>query len=217
MNRRAKKSASSAADVRMADARKQVQAQIDALANDILDLEDEVRMAEDPRADRFFEDASETYGRIGDVVGASATPGDLLEISNDLDGAIWQLDSAEAIIDGNPLPKRPTRRTLALEPTASIGPAQVPERPVPEYRRRPTRRSSYSAGTSADVLTMLGGAVLAGRSRSGGGVGGSATSRSRRRTAAERTAAKGQRWEASPWRSRSAWLRESERSNLPVF
>ena len=185
MNRRAKKSASSAADVRMAESRKQVQIQIDALANDILELEDEVRMADDSRADRFFEDASETYGRIGDLA-SSATPGDLLEISNDLDEAIWQLDSAEAIVDGNQLPKRPDRRTLTPEPTATMGPAPVPVRPVPEYRRRSTRRSSYSAGTSADVLTMLGGAVLAGRSRSGGGVGGSATSRSRRRTTAER-------------------------------
>jgi len=190
--RRAKARATGAADARLAQARSGIQQQIDAVANDILDLEDEVRMAGNPRADRFFEEASETYRGVGDEFAAATTPQQLLDIANDLDEAIWQLDSAEALLDGNPLPARPERRTLEPPPRTRSEAARRPVLPAPppQYRRRPTRRSSYSGAGMTDLIAVLGASMLSGRSRGGGLFGGgSAPGASSSRSAASRTPA----------------------------
>lgn len=172
LSRRSKQRTDTAEEARLAEARAGIQAQIDAVANDILELEDEVRLADDSRVDRFFEDASETYRRVTESFAEAESPAQLLEIANDLDEAIWQLDASEAILDGNPLPERPARRRLEPEPAEPVGaPGSRPAPRVPEYRRRPSRRSSYSGAGITDLLTVLAGTMLSSRGRTGRGGG----------------------------------------------
>ncbi len=92
--RRGKKQTVNEAAARMAEARGVVQKQVDAIANDILDMEDEVRVANNDEVDRFYNDASATYRTITERLQKADSPQELLEISNDLDVAVrgaWPL------------------------------------------------------------------------------------------------------------------------------
>ncbi len=178
---RSKKREVEAATSRIDAAKAEVQRRIDDVANDLLDMEDEVRVADNPRADRFYNEAADTYRAVSDAYQAATTPAELIDLSNRLDIAIWQLDTAEAILDGTELPERPEPRRLEPEqrPERSIDTSRLP---APSYARRATRRSSYGAGSSMmDTLLQLGMAYAAGRSsqrrssrssRGGGGLGG---------------------------------------------
>jgi hypothetical protein len=156
----------------MAKARMAVQKQVDAVANDILDMEDEVRVADNAEADRFYNEASATYRDVTERLLKAETPQHLLDISNDLDIAIWQLDSAEAILDGKPKPPRPEPKRLEPERRPTGGRVTVPS-PRPDYQRRPSRRSSYLGPGMLEMLIGVAGQVLAGGSRRprGGGLG----------------------------------------------
>lgn len=156
----------------MAKARAAVQKQVDAVANDILDMEDEVRVSRSAEVDRFYNEASETYRTITERMQKAETPQQLLEISNDLDVAIWQLDCAEAILDGKPKPPRPEPKRMEPERRPSGERVTVPS-PRPDYQRRPSRRSSYLGPGMLEMLIGVAGQVLAGGGRRprGGGLG----------------------------------------------
>ena len=178
---RSKKREAEAATSRIDAAKAEVQRRIDDVANDLLEMEDEVRVADNPRADRFYNEAGDTYRAVSDAYPAATTPVELIDLSNRLDVAIWQLDTAEAILDGTDLPERPEPRRLEPEraPERTIDTSRLPA--PSSYERRPSRRSSYGAGSSMmDTLLQLGLAYAAGRrsspsrrpSSGGGGLGG---------------------------------------------
>lgn len=169
--RRGKKQTVNAAAQQMAEARGVVQKQVDAVANDILDMEDEVRVANNDEVDSFYNQASATYRTVTDRLQKADSPQDLVDLSNDLDIAIWQLDCAEALLDGKPKPSRPERKRLEPEPTAPSGQDRVTvPAPRTDYQRRPGRRSSYGGPGVMEILIGVAGQVLAGggRGRSGG-------------------------------------------------
>jgi hypothetical protein len=150
-----------------------VQKQVDALANDVLDMEDEVRVANNPEVDGFYNDASDTYRTITERLQKAETPAQLLELSNDLDIAIWQLDCAEAALDGKPKPPRPEPKRLEPTPRPESKDRVTVPAPRPDYQRRPSRRSSYLGPGMMEILIGVAGQVLAGggrrsRPRSGG-------------------------------------------------
>lgn len=158
-------------DAKLNQARYLIQEQLNDVANDILALEDEVRVADNDRASDFYETASQTYNDATEALPKANTAQALLDLSNQLDVAIWQLDSAEAILDDKPLPPRPEPKRLEPEPvTADRSSSTVPG--PSSYQRRPTRRSSFGAGGLLDLLIAVGGGMMANRSRSGGGLGG---------------------------------------------
>lgn len=197
---RSRKRAESLSAERLAAARAEVQRRIDDVANDLLDLEDEVRVADNARADRFYNEAGATYREVSDALATAHTPADLIDLSNRLDVAIWQLDTAEAILDGTDFPERPEPRSIEPQPTAErTGPIDTSNLPRPSPARRTTRRSSYGSGSSMmETLLQLGMAYAAGRSssqRSGGAPGGlggllgtrRSASRSSRRSSSQRS------------------------------
>ena len=172
--RRGKKQTVNAAAEQLAKARMTIQKQVDAIANDILDMEDEVRVANNDVVDEYYNLASETYRTLGDRLQKADTPQELLGISNDLDVAIWQLDSAEAVLDGKPIPQKPEPRSLeTAQPTTSGDRVTIPPQRT-DYQRRPGRRSSYMGSGMMDILIGVAGQVLAGGAgrRGGGGVSG---------------------------------------------
>lgn len=155
----------------MAKARMAVQKQVDAVANDILDMEDEVRVANNTEVDRYYNEASETYRNVTERLQKADSPQHILDISNDLDVAIWQLDCAEAVLDGKSKPPRPEPKRMEPERRPSSDRVTVPS-PRPDYQRRPSRRSSYLGPGMLEMLIGVAGQVLAGGRGSRGGRGG---------------------------------------------
>jgi hypothetical protein len=182
MVRRSGKKTVNAAAEQMAKARATIQKQVDAVANDILDMEDEVRVANNDEVDSFYNEASATYRTITERLQQADSPQELLEISNDLDVAIWQLDCAEAVLDGKAKPPRPEAKRL--EPERRPDDRVTIPAPRPDYQRRPSRRSSYLGPGMLEILIGVAGQVLVGGRRGrGGGLGsvfGLPSSRSRR-------------------------------------
>lgn len=163
---------------RLDAAKVEVQKLLDAVANDILDLEDEVRLSDNEEAQGYYERAGATYSAAEKRLEQATKPLDLLALSNDLDAAIWELDCAEAVLDGQPTPPKPEPRQpeLAPQPTA---PAPQPARPPGgPYTRRSTRRSSYMNRDMLNAILMAGAAVATSRSWGRGPIGGSRSSRS---------------------------------------
>jgi len=185
--RSSRKKADASAAAKLAAAKEAVQKQVDAVANDILDMADEVSASGNPQARQYFEEASAAYTAASERLAAATTPQALLDLSNELDVAIWQLDCTEALLDGKPLPAKPEPRKPE-PPPAPAGSAAPAPGPVPGYDRRSTRRSSYAGPGLLDVLIGVAGQVMAGgrvRSRGGmfgGGMFGGGMSRAGRRT-----------------------------------
>ncbi len=193
LNSRKKARGGSATTV-LGKAKAEVQRMLSAVANDVLEMEEEVRSADNVKVDQFYKDASATYARSMEAFDAARTPQDLLAMSNDLELAIWQLDSAEAILDGNELPPRPEPRRLEAPkpaPAVSTRPAQSGAQsgyasqlpPRPNYNRRSTRRSAPIGGGLMDLLV---GAISAGAVSSG------RSSRNRRRPVSSRSVRRSQ-------------------------
>lgn len=159
-----------AAAEQMAKVRSAIQKQVDAVANDILDMEDEVRVANNAEVDGFYGEASDAYRTVTERLETAGSPQELLDISNDLDVAIWQLDCAEAILDGKPKPPRPEPKRL--EPERRPDDRVTIPAPRPDYQRRSSRRSSYLGPGMLEILIGVAGQVLAGgHRRRGGGLG----------------------------------------------
>lgn len=154
------------------EAKKGVQAQIDAIANDILELEDEIAEAGPGAASDHFHEATRSFSTAGDRLAAARTGQAVLDLSFDLDVTIWKLDCAEALLDGRETPPEPTKPTPAPPPEPEPAPVAVepvgsdlPDR-LPEYNRRGGRQSSY--GSDDMMKTLLAMQAMKGL----GGIGG---------------------------------------------
>lgn len=127
---------------RVARTRTVIRQQLDAIANDILKLEGEVRASGDEAARTHFRDATITYAdAVGQLETADAAS-ELTALARRLDTAIWQLDTTEAILDGRPLPAKPRAGRVATRSAT-----RTPD-------RRPAGRRS-TTGVFDLIFTML--------------------------------------------------------------
>lgn len=181
---RASKSSKRNAAAAVAAAKVEVKKRLDDVANDIIDLEDEVATSEIPEVPVLYQSATEAYSQALETYERGESPAQLLATAEELDLAIWQLDCAEALLDGLPLPPKPEKPKPQPQPTAPPRPSMqsspggspldTPPR-VPQSRyRRPNRR------TSSDTAAMLTGLLMGmlsssqrGSGRSSGGMFGS--------------------------------------------
>jgi hypothetical protein len=209
MVRRSRSRQETATANELAAARAEIQQQLDAVANDILDMEDEVRTADNDRVDALYNGAGETYQEASAALAGADAPQELLDIANAVDVAVWQLDSAEALLDGKEPPPKPDPKRLepvappaATAPDTGSGPLGLPPRPTfPQgsYSRRSSRRSGGFSPSVLEILITLGAGAMAGRARrrrfptsrpparSSGSGGGFLPSPSRRSTSSSRT------------------------------
>ena len=172
---RASKQQKQSAEKKVEELRATAQLQIDAIANDILDLEDEVKLAKDPKATEHYAAAVDTYTTASERLAAMSSGKEIVDFDYELDIAVWRLDAAEAIIDGNPLPDKPEPPVYAPTPappkdstSSKSGGSTAITAPLPEYKRRSTRRSSYGASEMlATVLATQAMRGMGGRRRSG--------------------------------------------------
>ncbi|MGH8925806.1 MAG: hypothetical protein ACRDWA_14410 [Acidimicrobiia bacterium] len=91
-----------------AEAREEIRQQMDVIANEIVDLADDPRVASNETATNHYRQASETFRQAESRLAAASTLDQLEDLSDDLDRARWQLDASNALVEGRPLPPEPT-------------------------------------------------------------------------------------------------------------
>jgi len=121
--RRGKKSDEQVEQRRLSEARSEIQGQLDAVANRILELSDQIQVASDNQATGYFRDASATFDDVKDTFEKAASLAELEDISTRLDKARWQLEAADAITEGRSVPAEPEERRTAcfFDPTHKGG------------------------------------------------------------------------------------------------
>jgi hypothetical protein len=106
------------------EARSELKAQLDAIANRILELSD--RIAPDGgEATEYFRSANATYDEALGQIGKVGSLAEMERLSDRLDVARWELEAAEALIEGRPVPPepKPQERPAAcfFDPTHGAG------------------------------------------------------------------------------------------------
>jgi len=164
---------------RVEELRAMAQEQIDTIANDILDLEDEVRVSGNTEAQMHYAAAVETYSTAGERLAAATSGREIVDLDHEFDIAVWNLDAAEAILDGDPVPDKPERPKYepVQQPAPSAPPSPTELRPL-DPPRRSTRQSSY--GTLRSVAEAMAAGALLGPGGGFPGMPGRSSSRSRR-------------------------------------
>lgn len=158
---------------RMEEVRQMAREKLDEVANDILEMEDEVAVSDDPEVAEHYQRASVMYSKAMEDNQRASTVREMLEVSEELDLAIWELDCAEALLDGKPKPTKPEPAQEKVEMPSPVPEDHVAEGPGHsggEFDRRPQRHST----SSNDVMTMLMTMMAMGgmRGSRGGGFGG---------------------------------------------
>ena len=93
---------------RLLSAQEEIRGQMSVIANEILEFSDRIGVEEHPDAVEHFRSASETYDRADELLAAASTRDDLEDLSDELDVARWELAAAEAIVEGETIPPRPS-------------------------------------------------------------------------------------------------------------
>jgi hypothetical protein len=105
---------------RIAEARKEIQSQIDAMANTILEITDHVSATETRKDNEYLEQAGATFAEASEAFPEATDLRSLEDLSDRLDEARWQLDAAEALAEGKEIPPRPKkeeRHACFFDPT----------------------------------------------------------------------------------------------------
>lgn len=121
--RRSAKQAKLAADRRIEEAKAEIRGQLDVIANEILDLADQVTLSERDQAEEYFRIASATYQQALDRLEGATNLAELERLSDQLDTTRWQLEAAEAVVEGRPVPPEPEDRpnSCFFDPTHRAG------------------------------------------------------------------------------------------------
>jgi len=120
--RRQGKAATASRQRSIEEARKEIRAQLDAMANTILEISDKVSLSDSREDNTYLEQAGNTYTEASEAYEAATDLARLEQISDRLDEARWQLDAAAALADGKPVPAKPVaeeRSACFFDPTHS--------------------------------------------------------------------------------------------------
>ncbi len=168
-----RRSANRRIEGRMSHVRGLAREKLDAVANDILEMEDEVSTSDSDEVKGHYQRASSLYAEAMDANSKAATVEEMMKVSEQLDLAIWELDCAEALLDGKPKPPKP--EPPAVSPPSTAPQAEPGRPPTPstspssDFERRPQRQSSGSGDMLNVLLTMM---AMSGMRNRGGGFGG---------------------------------------------
>ena len=186
--RRKKKKAAEEQLEAAAKIRAELQTELDELANDVIVLSGPVDLSENETAITHYREATATYTAISDEIPdldelANADLRELSELGARVVQARWQMDAAEALIAGDPVPEKPQVEPPPPPPEQAKAPAPEPRIPPQIQQRQPRPRTPYSrsrrssGGGLLDIL-IAGSGMLGPRRRGGGMFGGSSRGRS---------------------------------------
>lgn len=109
---------------RFGEARREIEAQVAVVANQILELSDRPDLAANADATEHYRRASEIFGSAEARLREASTTGSLEALADDLDDARWELAAAEALLEGRPVPDRPEEQhpePCFFDPTHGAG------------------------------------------------------------------------------------------------
>lgn len=92
------------------EARGEIKAQLDAMANTILDISDIVSASTSSEDNKYLDKAGVTYSAALESYEEANDLRALEDLSDRLDEARWQLDAASAISEGRPVPEKPKQK-----------------------------------------------------------------------------------------------------------
>lgn len=105
-------------------ARRELRAQMDALASSIVDRSDMVGLEGNEQATTYYREANATYTSALADLDTADSLADLAGISARVDRARWQLEAAEALVEGRAVPPEPAEDELTscfFDPTHAAG------------------------------------------------------------------------------------------------
>ena len=137
----------------------EVRKEMSGAANEILELEDRIRVADDDRASELYAAGAQGYAEFQDQLERANTPEALHDLGNMVDKTLWQLEAAEAIIEGRDVPPEPEPEPFP-EPQPPDGAeprrrADLP--PELDMRRAPRQRMPQAPRSRGGGLGSLGG------------------------------------------------------------
>jgi len=92
---------------RLDEARAEIKSQLDTIANRILELGDQITISDNDEATEHFRAASAAYDAALDQFENVTALGELEALSDRLDLARWELEAADALTEGRPVPPKP--------------------------------------------------------------------------------------------------------------
>ena len=200
MSRRSKQKRTDAYNDRVEDLKDEIRAEMSEAANEILELEDKVRVSDDDRAQDLYAAGAKGYADFQEKLDSATTFEDLHNLGNEFDRIQWQLEAAEAIVEGRDVPPEPTPEPLPAPevPDASAGSARPNLPPELDMRRDrsqpipPSRTPSRPRGGGAlGSLGKLGSIAVILRELQRSGQMSSTRSRSRRGASSARGGSSG--------------------------
>jgi|GEM_PF-624143 len=106
-NRRSKKQLEVKDADDVAGARAEIQAQRDAVANYVLEQGDRIDASENAQALEYYRAATETFAEVDDLLPRTNDLLGLAELNDRIDYARWQMEAAEALVEGREVPPEP--------------------------------------------------------------------------------------------------------------
>ncbi len=88
-------------------ARAEIREQLEVVANEILENENTVGLSDNAAAIEHYRLASETYDDVATRLDTTTSLLNLAELNDRVDHARWQMDAAEALVEGRPVPPVP--------------------------------------------------------------------------------------------------------------
>lgn len=124
--RRSRRTREEMVERRVDEVKAEIQAQLSEAANDILELEDDILLSDHQEAKELYYAGSEAYSRFQEQLAGASSFAELDALAEGADIALWQLESAEALLEGREPPPKPEPR-----------PGFEPPQPAQQERRHP--------------------------------------------------------------------------------
>lgn len=105
--RKSEKAASERDDADIATARAEIKAQVDVVANKILDQGAAIEVSDNEQAIAYYREASATFSAVDDQLDKATNLLELAELNDEIDQARWKMEAALAITEGRPVPPEP--------------------------------------------------------------------------------------------------------------
>lgn len=188
-------------------ARDEVRQDLTVMADRILDLDDEVKLADNADMTARYAQASEIYSEARETVEILTDPVQLVELDEDVELARWQLETIEAELRGTTAPPKPAPKPEPLPPPP---PQDAVTRPSPQSPRPSSRIPDWAQDeVRGRQRTRRGGGILG--DIMGGMVSG-ASNRSTYRTPSRRSSTRSSSRSSSSRSSGSSRTRSSSSS-----
>jgi len=155
-SRRKRKAAEPASAVSQAEGEQKVRGEVETASNLVIDLADRTEMpGAPPEAATAFRDGASEFADLQDDLEAADTREELAAVYPRLVHARWKLETAKALLDGQPAPAEPNPGPL-FPPPPPPPPGAAPAAPMPEpHYQSHKQHSPWLTDAAITAITVL--------------------------------------------------------------